>query len=119
VDNFNKLMQRLQPTQGKTNLVTQHNALIRAKYDYTHREIKVTRLITSKVNPFDDYVPGSGLVVEIEPIEAKRIFAKEGKEYNSVWRDFRETVFNLNKKPVQVNTPDIEGDMGAILLLCH
>ncbi|MCB0516817.1 MAG: RepB family plasmid replication initiator protein [Bacteroidetes bacterium] len=104
-------MQSLEPINGATHLVTQHNALIRAKYNYTHREIKVTRLITSKVNPFSDYTPGHSLVVEIDPIEAKRIFSEEGTKYNSVWQDFRNTVASLNKKPIQVNTSQVEGDI--------
>jgi len=110
-DRYNKLMQTIESVVGKPHLVTQHNSLVRAKYNYTQREIKVTRLITSKVNPFRDYVPGTGLVVEVEPAEAKAIFAAEGKTYHSIWKDFRQTVANLNKKPITIDTANVEGDI--------
>lgn len=102
-------MQEINP-KDYTLTVTQHNHLIRAKYDYTLREIKTARLIVSKVNPLDAHKP-DGFLIEIRPDEAKSIYASEGKQFKDVWGVFRKSAQSLNSKPVSVNSPLYEGDL--------
>ncbi len=111
MDHLKKFMQSLSPAKSKGDIVTQHNLLIRAKYDYNYREIKVSRLITSKINPLKDYERGRGISVRITPAEAKAVLSNKGKSYNSVWRDFRDIVRSLNSKPIDIETDEIEGDV--------
>jgi len=103
-------MRSLVPAKKKNApTVTQHNALIRANYDYSLREIRTARLITSKINPMGTYKEGQGILLEIKPSEAKSIYSEEGKAFKDLWGVFERTILSLNSKPLQIDSDRITG----------
>lgn len=89
--------------QGRAFLrhtVTQDNALVRAKYNYSYRELKLSRLISSKINPFD---PDHGYKVRLKRDEVFAFFSsKSGKKYGSLYKDFDTLMNGLNSKPIHI-----------------
>ncbi len=83
--------------------VTQDNALVRAKYNYNYRELKLSRLISSKINPFDSE---HGYKVRLKRDEVFAFFSsKSGKKYGSLYNDFDTLMNGLNSKPIHIPLP--------------
>jgi len=81
---------------------TQANRLVRAKYSFTKREIKLARFIISVIGP------DTSLQSRIE-IPAKDIGAflnSSGKKYGSLYRDIEKICQGLNTKPIKLETRD-------------
>ena len=89
--------------QGRAFLrhtVTQDNALVRAKYSYSYRELKLSRLISSKINPFNSE---HGYKVRLKRDEVFAFFSsKTGKKYGSLYNDFDTLMNGLNSKPIHI-----------------
>lgn len=96
-------MELIQSRGFLKHTVTQDNALVRAKYNYNYRELKLSRLISSKINPFD---PEQGYKVRLRRDEVFAFFSsKDSKKYGSLYNDFDNIMNGLNSKPIHIPLP--------------
>ncbi len=100
---YSSFMELIQSRGFLKHTVTQDNALVRAKYNYNYRELKLSRLISSKINPFD---PEQGYKVRLRREEVFAFFSsKEAKKYGSLYNDFDTIMNGLNSKPIHIPLP--------------
>lgn len=78
---------------------TQDNDLVRAKYKYSTREIKLARLLVSKINPFDEknndriYLTADEIIAFLTP--------NSSNKYGSIYGDIKKIIKSLNSKPIE------------------
>lgn len=81
---------------------TQANRLIRAKYSFTKREIKLARLIISVIGP-DTQVQSR---IEIPSKDIAAFLNSSGKKYGSLYKDIEKICQGLNTKPIKIDTKE-------------
>lgn len=79
---------------------TQANILIRAKYDYSKLELKLSRLIISTIKPNEK--PKDRIIIPRD--QMVRFFSTSGAKQGRLYKDLKETIFSLNQKPIEIRT---------------
>lgn len=96
MDNTDKEMTQL--TKLLKYEATQANSLVRAKYSYTMRELKLSRLIISEINPYEEAKD----FIEISREKIFQYLAPNSSKYGSIYDDIADIIKSLNNKPIEI-----------------
>jgi len=96
---MSKELTTLKSNELLLNEAIQANALIRAKYDYTKGELKLSRLIISQIRPHEQ--PKDRIYISQSKIH--KYLAPNGK-HGSIYDDIQKIIKSLNSKPIEIST---------------
>lgn len=77
---------------------TQSNTLVRSKYSYTLRELKLSRFIISEINPDDQ--PRD--IIKVSKEKLYEYFKPTNKKYGAMHQHLKKIIKGLNQKPIEI-----------------